>query len=321
MLPRLIALDMDGTLLGADGRVSARNLAALHDAEARGVEVVIATGRRHCYAMKVLRDLGLSEHHALVSSNGAVTRTIGAALLHRTHLPLPTAHWLCRELEAFRSALVLTFDAVGPDGEDTRGALVVEDFDELHASVSGWARANEPYIERVDAIESALANGPPIQMMLCGPLDRIHQAEQRLLTHEHVVAPGLNETRHGRLHAATVALHRTVYPERDLAILDILPAGCSKGAALLHLAERRGFHAADILAIGDNWNDVSMLEIAGRAVLMSNAPGELLDMAASRGWIVGAANTEDGVAQAIEAALAETGAVAAPANDTLAMVV
>ncbi|MBS1821046.1 MAG: HAD family phosphatase, partial [Acidobacteria bacterium] len=73
---RMVAVDMDGTLLGGDGQVSARNLAALKAAERAGVEVVIATGRRHNYAMKVLRGLGLREENGLISSNGAVVRTV-----------------------------------------------------------------------------------------------------------------------------------------------------------------------------------------------------------------------------------------------------
>ncbi|HEX2918111.1 MAG TPA: HAD family hydrolase, partial [Edaphobacter sp.] len=81
---RMIAVDIDGTLLGADGQVSARNLAALKAAEQAGVEIAIATGRRHSYAMKVLRGLGLGEESSVVSSNGAVVRTIGARLLQRT---------------------------------------------------------------------------------------------------------------------------------------------------------------------------------------------------------------------------------------------
>ena len=81
---RLIAVDMDGTLVGPDGRISERNLAAMKAAEKAGVVVVVATGRRHCYAMRVLRGLGLREQDALISSNGTVTRTIGAKLLDRT---------------------------------------------------------------------------------------------------------------------------------------------------------------------------------------------------------------------------------------------
>ena len=101
-----------------------------------------------------------------------------------------------------------------------------------------------------------------------------------------------------------LTLHRTEYPDRDLSILDILPAGCSKGAALLALAASRGIDPTQILAIGDNWNDVSMLEVAGSAVLMDNAPPDLKLLAAARGWRIGPSNRNDGVADAIEAALA-----------------
>ena len=157
---RMIAVDMDGTLLGADGQVSARNLAALKAAEAAGVEVVVATGRRHCYAMRQLRGLGLGEENGLISSNGTVVRTIGARLLERTFLPTATARWLCGHVEEFRNSLVMTFDRVGPDGEDDRGALVVEELEELHGSIGKWMVANEPYIAHVNPIERALEGLP-----------------------------------------------------------------------------------------------------------------------------------------------------------------
>ena len=122
MPPRLIAIDLDGTLLNTSGQVSPRNLAALRLAESSGIEVVISTGRRHSFAMRVLRDLHLEPASAVVSSNGTVIRTIGSELIHRTHLPLSTARWLCSHLNDYRNTLVLTFDLTGPDGEDSRGA-------------------------------------------------------------------------------------------------------------------------------------------------------------------------------------------------------
>jgi len=300
---RMIVVDMDGTLLGSGGRVSERNIAAIKAAEQAGVEVVVATGRRHCYALKVLRELGLREENALISSNGAVTRTIGARLMERTSLPTRTALWVCGHVDEFRNALVMTFDKVGPDGEDERGALVVEGMEELHASIGKWMTANEPYIARVLPIELALEGQAPIQMMLCGTLERMRRAEARLLEHPGESAVGV--TAQERASEVEVTLHRTEYPERDLSILDILPAGCSKGSALLRLAAARGVRADEILAIGDNWNDVSMLEVAGRAVLMGNAPEDLKTMAAERGWVVGRRHDEDGVAEVIEAVLEE----------------
>jgi hydroxymethylpyrimidine pyrophosphatase-like HAD family hydrolase len=296
----MIAIDMDGTLLNSDGRVSPRNLAALRLAESSGIEVVVATGRRHSFAMRVLRDLHLHPGSALVSSNGTVIRTIDAQLLHRAHMSLDTARWLCDHLAAFRNTLVLTFDLVGPDGEDGRGALVVEHVDELHSSIGRWMRSNEPYITQVARLEEALASAPPIQMMLCGPVARMAKAEARLL--EHPLVTGVGQPAAAN---AEVALHRTAYPEKDLSIVDILPAGCSKASALEHLAHLRGIDAKDILAIGDNWNDLAMLRLAGQSVLMSNAPADLIELARSSGWTIAPSNDDDGVAVAIEAALVQ----------------
>jgi hydroxymethylpyrimidine pyrophosphatase-like HAD family hydrolase len=307
---RMVAVDIDGTLLGAEGKISARNVSALKAAERAGIEVVVATGRRHSYAMKVLRGVGLSEENGLISSNGAVIRTLGARLLERTLLEQQTAGWLCGHMGTFRNSLLVTFDRVQADGEDTRGALVVEEMDELNGSIGRWMAANEPYIEQVVPMEAALGREGLIQMMLCGTIERMRQAEALLLGDPKIVGVGIDPLRKSEIRRergepgkSAAALHRTEYPERDLSIVDILPAGCSKGQAILDLAQVRGVKPEEILAIGDNWNDVSMLEAAGSAVLMANAPEDLKEVAAVRGWAVGAHHLEDGVAVAIEAAL------------------
>jgi len=284
----------------------------------------VATGRRHAYAMRVLRPLELPPSCTLISSNGATTRTLGSraasiptALISRAHLPTETALWLCSHLGEYRNALVLTFDTVAADGpnhgDDTRGALVVEHLENLQQSITRWMEANAPYIAHVNPIENALAHAdpleqslapanPPIQAMLCGTVERMRAAEAHLLSDPRVVAVGHTENELEPHHE--IALHRTEYPARDLSILDILPAGCSKGAALLAYAATRGIQASEILAIGDNWNDVSMFQAAGAAILMDNAPDDLKELAHARGWQIGPSNRDDGVAIAIEDALA-----------------
>jgi hypothetical protein len=199
--------------------------------------------------------------------------------------------------------LVVTFDRVGPDGNDSRGALVVEHLESLHGSIDRWMTANAPYIAHVRPLESIFAPGsdPAIQMMLCGTVERMRRAEARLLEHPAVLGPGRAPS---RTHPPELAIHRTEYPRRDLSILDILPAGCSKGAALLALAAERGVPASSLLAMGDNWNDVPMFEVAGSVLVMGNAPPDLRELARERGWRIGPANHEDGVALAIEAVLA-----------------
>ena len=294
---RLIALDLDGTLLSPDGRCGPANVAALRAAEVAGVAVVIATGRRHMYALKVLSDLGLAPETALVSSNGAVVRTFGSALVERTLMEPGTARWLCGMLGEYRNALVLTFDRTTASGEDERGALVVEELAFLHSSIGKWMEANAPYIEHVVPIERALEGTPPIQMMLCGTVTRMRRAEALMLESPLVHAVG--EAGLGGL----ISLNRTEYPERDLSIVDILPAGCSKGAAVLRVAERLGIAAADVMAIGDNWNDLSMLDVAGWPVLMGNAPADLLAVAAARGWKVAGACCDEGVAEVVNGVL------------------
>lgn len=309
---KMVAVDVDGTLLGTDGKVSARNVAALKAAEQAGVQVVIATGRRHSYAMKVLRGLGLSDETGLISSNGAVVRTLDARLIERTLLEQKTAEWLCGHMGEFRRSLLITFDRVQPDGEDTHGALVVEEMEELNGSIGKWMAANAPYIEKVIPMEAALGREGLIQMMLCGTVAQMREAQARLLSDPKVLGVGLEPLRTNGPRkrsedispTAEAALHRTEYPERDLSIVDILPAGCSKGRSLLDLARERGVDQEEILAIGDNWNDVSMLEVAGNAVLMANAPEDLKTAGRARGWLVGGHHAEDGVAVAVEAALA-----------------
>ena len=321
VLPRIIAIDIDGTLLNSEGQVSPRNRAALQAAHDAGIEIVIATGRRHAYAMRVVRDLNLCETNALVSSNGTVLRTVGADLIERTHLPVETARWLCNQAGPFRDTLVFTFDKVGPDGDDRRGALVCEYGNVLHDSIGAWMRSNEPYIAHVERIEHALrpsqrsqsttavavadadeatddVQAGPIQAMLCGTVARMAEAEALLTQHPSIAGVGQPE-----FPGCEIILHRTAYPDRDLAILDILPAGCSKASALEHLAALRGCTLAEVMAIGDNWNDLPMLQAAGKAILMGNAPEELHRLARQNEWSIGPTNDEDGVAFALEAVL------------------
>ena len=173
----------------------------------------------------------------------------------------------------------------------------MEELAQLHDSIGRWMEANAPYIARVDRIEDALKGEPPIQMMLCGSVERMRRAETRLLQLEGVSAVGDSKS------SCLVSLNRTEYPDRDLSILDILPGGCSKGAALLRVASARGVRPQEIMAIGDNWNDLSMFEVAGHAVVMGDAPLDMLELARGRGWTIGEPHDQDGVAQAIEEAL------------------
>lgn len=290
--PRMIAIDMDGTLVHPGGYVTVANQDALRRAKEAGTRIVIATGRRHGYAMKVLRRTALDPDDIVLSSNGTVARTIGGRLLFRCPMPMATARWLCGQLDGFRSSFVLTFDLLDEDGEDVNGALVLEDQDELHGSIRGWMETNAKYIRRVKPIENALVEGaaPPIQAMLCGTMQRMEQAEIRLTS----------------IHNGRLALYRTEYPGRDLCILDILPHGCSKGSGLERLLKDHDLVPGDLMSLGDNWNDLPMLELARWPVLMGNAPEALLALARQRGWPITASHEQDAVADAVNACFADS---------------
>jgi hydroxymethylpyrimidine pyrophosphatase-like HAD family hydrolase len=192
-------------------------------------------------------------------------------------LPATVARELCAHMESFRGSTVLTFDK--PAG----GSLVVERTDEMPAAVSKWMEKNAPYIEVVKPIEAALVNDP-IQAMVCGTVERMRTAEHVLRQFA-----GLEQ----------VTILKTEYVERDFSLLDMLNRDCSKGHAVERWAKHRGIPREQVMAIGDNFNDVEMLEFAGFAVIMGNACDELKQ----NGWILTGSNDECGVAGALHQVL------------------
>jgi len=269
---RLLAIDIDGTLLDPLFQVSSANLDALRRAHQAGVEIVLVTGRRHQFALPIAQSLGFDVW--LISSNGAVTRSLRGQPFHRDLLPAATARQMIAHMEPFRGSLVLTFDREG------KGAVVLERTDELTPSIQRWIESNLQYIEFVIPIENAL-DTDPIQAMFCGTIARMQRAEERL---------------HAGHLGGRITVLKTRYAARDLSILDVLNQGCSKGHALERWAAHRAIPRAQVMAIGDNYNDIEMLEFAGVPVIMGNAAEELK----LNGWRVTLPNDQSGVAAAVE---------------------
>jgi hydroxymethylpyrimidine pyrophosphatase-like HAD family hydrolase len=281
--PRLLVCDLDGTLLNSHGTMTGPTIAALRQAVDAGIEVAFATGRRHSFAWRVLEPAGLFEATVLISSNGAITRTLGGERIQKTSMPVPAALLLCK-MDSFRSSLIFTFDRTGP------GALAVEDVDALHRRIPRWVGSNVHEIECFVPLERAFEMGDePVQGMICGTLEEMDEA-MSIFSRAASGPAGLCQF---------ISVHRTEYAERDLSIVDLMPHGCSKGNAIARLAAQRGIDAAEIACIGDNMNDADMLAYAGQPVVMKNAAAELLAMAAGNGWTVTGSNEEDGAAQAI----------------------
>ena len=271
---RLLATDIDGTLLNPQFSISEGDLAALRRAQAAGIEIVLVTGRRHSFALPIAKQLGFDLW--LISSNGAVTRSLSGETFHRDMMPAETCRRLCGAMQEFRGNTVLTFD------KETKGAIVLEHLDELGPSIRRWLEKNMAYIEFVVPIEKALVTDP-VQAMFCGTMERMSLALRAL------ESAGMDRQ---------VTVLRTEYPARDLSMIDVLNSGCSKGHALERWAKYRGFRRDEVMAVGDNHNDVEMLEFAGHPVIMGNACEELR----ARGWKITRGNDACGVAAAVELA-------------------
>jgi len=272
---RLLATDIDGTLLNPQFQISDGDMAALRRAHAVGIEVVLVTGRRHTFALPIAQQLGFDLW--LISSNGAVTRSLSGETFHRDLMPADTCRRLCGAMQEFRGNTVLTFDT------ETKGAIVLEHLDVVGASIKRWLEKNMEYIEFVVPIEDALVRDP-VQAMFCGTMARMGEAMRAL---ERAGMEG------------KITMLRTEYPVRDLSMIDVLNAECSKGHALERWAAHRGYRREEVMAVGDNHNDVEMLEFAGYPVIMGNACEELR----GRGWTVTRGNDACGVAAAVEMAV------------------
>ena len=273
---RLLALDIDGTLLNSQLQIADRDLDALRQVHAAGAEIILCTGRRHTFAMPIAQLLGFDIW--LVTSNGAITRSSAGQTFHRDLLPRHLAIAFCRHMNAYRAGTVVTFD------QETKGALVVQELDGLLQTFSRWVEMNRDYIELVDPIESAL-DRDPVQAMVCGTLRAMQEAEAHVSTF-----PLLDQ----------VTILKTQYDHRNICLIDVLNIDCSKGHAVERWATHRGIRAAEIMAIGDNFNDIEMLDVAGIPFVMANASAELK----TRGYMQTASNDECGVAFAIEQVLA-----------------
>ena len=272
---RLLALDIDGTLLDSEGHVPEANVRAVARAIEAGVMVTLATGRRFDFARPVFEQLPKSL--TLILSNGAVVKNRQGETLARHLLPRHVARDVLRRVPHQRGDASVTFD------RPREGQVVFEVIDWEHPRHHRFFATNRPYLSEVAPLEACLTEDP-IQIMFSGAC-----AEMRGVL-ELLRAP---VNGHG---TGTFEVTLTEYVHRDFSLVDVTRAGCSKGAALRQLAAQHGFAAHEVMAIGDNLNDLAMLEFAGTPVLMANALPELK----ARDWAVTGSNDEAGVAQAIE---------------------
>lgn len=278
----LIAIDMDGTLLNDGRSVSKANVQAILEAEKAGKKVMVATGRDYTEAVAPLKEAGL--RLPLICVNGADIRREDGKILHQQTL----------SMEQFKTAAeMLREESIYFEIYTTKGAYTDNEKKGLELVVDLLRTTGEfsSYEEAMKLAEQRFAEGV---------INRTTSYET-VLAEENVglfklLAFSTDETRRDRVKQA-------MEQQLDVSIsasakdnLEITHRDATKGKGLEVMSSYYGIDISHTMVIGDNFNDVSMMEAAGFPVAMGNAEAEVKEMCD----YVTASNTEDGVARAIE---------------------
>ncbi|HKN97943.1 MAG TPA: HAD family hydrolase [Pseudonocardiaceae bacterium] len=264
--PRLVASDVDGTLLDPMETVTPRTAAVVARVVAAGTPFVLVSGRPPRWIPKVAAAAGVTG--LAVCANGSVLYDIADDRIVATHLLSPDV--LGDLVHAVRSAL-----------PDCRVATE-------RVGGSALAMAGQEF-----ATEAGYRHPWPGDNIYTAPLAEVlgHPAVKLLVRHGGMTSDELS--------AAVVAVLGDVVEitySSSVGMVELAPRGVTKGTGLAEVAQRLDVPAADVLAFGDMPNDVPMLRWAGHGVAMANGHPEVLAVADE----VTAANGEDGVAQVLE---------------------
>jgi Cof subfamily protein (haloacid dehalogenase superfamily) len=269
---RLIALDIDGTLLDSQWKLPEANRSAIAEATRRGIEVALVTGRRYDFAMPIARKIDAPL--TMIVSNGALIRTHDGETHLRHLLPREVAARVLEITKPWRDGTGVVFDRLR---ENQVILEVMETDDPIRTAY--YAR-NKEFLAQAVPLESCLTEDP-LQVMLSGKVAPMRDAEAVLRAEQTTKNFGIAST---------------VYESRDFAMIDVIHPHCSKGSSLKEWATLRGLAREEVMAIGDNHNDLEMLSFAGIPVVMGNCVPELRNF----GWHETCSNDENGVAAAIE---------------------
>lgn len=271
MAIRLIALDIDGTLLNSHFEVSPANSAAIAEATRRGIEVAIVTGRRYDFALPVVQQI--HSPVTMMVNNGALIRTSDGITHLRHLLPKETARHVLKATAPWRECAAVVFD------RPQENQVILESIDWDDPTRGGYYLRNRQFLAEAKPLEACL-DEDPIQVMFTGRVNAMRQVEDIL---------------RAASFSRDFSLAVTAYPGKDFSMIDVIHPAVSKGAALAEWATLRCVAPQEILAVGDNHNDEEMLSFAGVPVVMGNCVSALKE----RGWHITASNDEDGVAAAI----------------------
>lgn len=268
---RLIAIDIDGTLLDSSYRLPEANRRAVAEAVDRGIEVALVTGRRFDFAKPIAEQLGC--RLTMIVNNGALVKTADGVTQLRHLLPRETARFVLRSTPRYPNGTAVVFDRPRSD------QVIYEHIDWEDPLRKGYLERNREFIAEHSPLEDCLTEDPIVVMYL-GSVAQMRDAETRIrpLMKNH-----------------SFSLAATEYLARNFSMLDVAHPDVSKGATLAEWASRQGYSRAETMAIGDNHNDREMLEFAGTPIVMANCVDDLKNS----GWRTTLSNDESGVAAAI----------------------
>ena len=263
---KIIACDMDETLLGSDRRVSRRNRDAIQEARKRGVKFVPATGRGYRSLDGILDEIGLRDlpEEYVISFNGAaITENRGSRMLRFEEIPFELVEEIYRRAQGYDVGIHVYLK------ERVLGYRINADEDNYLAGRMAY--------ERTDERDLSFLRGEKIVKILC--VNTNHDYLARIAEDWNDLARDLD-----------VSYSSNRY-------LEFNRKGATKGTGLLWLAEHLGVRPEETMAIGDNFNDRSMILAAGMGVCVANAVEELK---AEADAVTESTNDEGAVAEAIE---------------------
>ncbi|MBE9129904.1 MULTISPECIES: Cof-type HAD-IIB family hydrolase [unclassified Coleofasciculus] len=265
---RLLVLDIDGTIAGESNNIGEPVKQAIRKAQAKGIQVAIATGRMYCSALRFYEAVGSTL--PMLSYQGAWIQDPATQKIYR-HLPVSrtTAEQL---LDYFESEALLSLLSV-------------------HFYIN-----DRLYVRKITPETQLYAQRADIEPVAVGDLRQVLAAEPTkvlALSNDAGIINQLFGTLRQQYTPAELYLTKSV-----ATFFEATHPAVNKGAAVRYLTERLlKLDARNVMAIGDNFNDVEMLEYAGVGIAMGNAPHEVQ---ASAQWVAPSVE-QDGVAAAIEA--------------------
>ncbi|GCF94425.1 haloacid dehalogenase [Enterococcus florum] len=285
---KLIASDMDGTLLNNQMQVTKQTIKAIEKAQAAGVEFITATGRGIGHAMASLETAKI--HVPMILLNGALVLDAHGETIFTVPIPREKAFEIMDVLEEEHIYYeIFTAKHVYSENQSVRIDFFSERVAELSPTMSQ---------KRVIAQTSS--------MMTILPIDYVADMRKTVIENEEEILKIIAFDKHGPATLQTAetrinALGELAIAASEASNIEINHVNAQKGIAVARYAESMGITADEVMAIGDNFNDVSMLRYAGTSFAMGNAEPEVKKEAK----YVTVTNEENGVAKAIEQILSE----------------